>query len=405
MLKTGILSKQSKTLKLWETRGFVLRNNSLDCYKNQSLQNPILESIILDHEVVLSLSAKKKNVFTIFRNGQKWVLRAHSGGEMDEWTQAINEIIRPKDLNSRTAFAKSILSRLPECCSFLLDKGTKVRSYWEVWFEHLPELDEKVDVRIATSASMEKLALRLRGPQVAVVQKFVDFFWFAGSPETEIDRLGDIGAFLNIPTMGLNAEISEKGGMDGGWFFVDEIAMERAMEVSDFGHPGRTVLAWAEKNKITHCFSVGRDMGLPPRQTEIRVSLKGDFLAQVYAAIDSFSFFGFPSVPFLVREVIERSEPENLENDPLCLSIIFNSMGFVQLGIHIPNPSPETVSALCSFAPEAIDDSLGTRRAKLEQMVGNPVVAEYSCLAEGYGYGVYHEGFDVMLHYKVGPPL
>jgi len=44
---------------------------------------------------------------------------------------------------------------------------------------------------------MEKLTWRSSGPQNIFIQKMVDFFWNVGAPETEIDRLNDVGALIN----------------------------------------------------------------------------------------------------------------------------------------------------------------------------------------------------------------
>ena len=118
--------------------------------------------------------------------------------------------------------------------------------------------------------------------------------------------------------------MSGKGGMDGGWFFAAEMPISHALEASDPGHASRSVLQWTTKHKITDCFTVGRgiysekreekrrdesdkeDMGSsPPRQSEIRVRLKGGFNDQLRTVLDAFEFFEFASIPPNVLEVIE----------------------------------------------------------------------------------------------------
>lgn len=70
--------------------------------------------------------------------------------------------------------------------------------------------------------------------------------------------------------------MSEKGGMDGGWYFPTEISISHAMEAADPGPSVNKVKEWAMKNRIEKCLSIGRDMGAaPPRQTEMRVELPG----------------------------------------------------------------------------------------------------------------------------------
>ena len=43
---------------------------------------------------------------------------------------------------------------------------------------------------------------------------------------------------------------------------------------------------------------------MPPNKTEIRVELHGDFKDQVNTALEAFSFFGLPSIPIAVSDVI-----------------------------------------------------------------------------------------------------
>jgi hypothetical protein len=64
---------------------------------------------------------------------------------------------------------------------------------------------------------MQKLTWRTAGPQNVFIQKMVDFFWNVGAPESEIDRLNDVGALINPIRIGSWIDMSGKGGMDGGW--------------------------------------------------------------------------------------------------------------------------------------------------------------------------------------------
>lgn len=90
----------------------------------------------------------------------------------------------------------------------------------------------------------------------------VDFFWNVGAPESEIDRLNDVGALINPIKIGSWIDMSARGGMDGGWYFPVDIPLKLAIEASDAGDPTRKVAEWAEQNNATMCFSVGR--GIPP---------------------------------------------------------------------------------------------------------------------------------------------
>ena len=74
-------------------------------------------------------------------------------------------------------------------------------------------------------------------------------------------------------------------------------------------------------------------------------------------------------------------------------------LGFVRLGILFPNPHKEAVMALCDIA--------GGKRTELmnfEKALGcnGPSYIELQYLIKGFGYSVYKEGFDVVVHYHVG---
>jgi hypothetical protein len=60
-----------------------------------------------------------------------------------------------------------------------------------------------IDIQVVTSASVQKMAWRMNGPQGILVQKMVDFFYDVGSPESEIDRLNDVGGFIQPIIIGL----------------------------------------------------------------------------------------------------------------------------------------------------------------------------------------------------------
>jgi len=273
--------------------------------------------------------------------------------------------------------------------------------FWQLWFESIPAREDVgpglgIDFHVSTSANMEKLTWRTGGPQNIFIQKMVDFFWNVGAPETEIDRLNDVGALINPFKIGSWIDMSAKGGMDGGWYFPVEIPLKLAIEAADPGDPPQLVVEWAEKHQVEKCYSVGRDMGAaPPRQTEFRVRLPGtDPEAQLAMALDAYDMFGFPQPPEEALRVL-RSQLK----DGLLLSIIVSSEGFVRLGMLSPKPSTDTMLRLCSMLGgsseelAAFEGSLG---------VDGPAHVEFQYLKEGFGYGVYKEGFDCLFHYHAG---
>lgn len=284
---------------------------------------------------------------------------------------------------------------------FLQDEESKVLEFWQIWSESIPASDELqpgagIEFHVTTSASMEKLTWRTAGPQNIFIQKMVDFFWNVGAPESEIDRLNDVGALINPIRIGSWIDMSAKGGMDGGWYFPVDIPLKMAIEAADPGDPSKLVTEWAEKYSVEKCFSVGRDMGAaPPRQTEIRVRLPGTtFEAQLNVAQEAFNMFSFPAIPSDAMSALKADGKIGL-----CLSIITSSEGFVRLGLMSPNPSTDTVLKLCEVVG-ATNQTL----AAFEGAMGStgPQYVEYQYLKEGFGYGVYREGFDIVFHYFAG---
>jgi len=285
----------------------------------------------------------------------------------------------------------------------LKEDESKVLEFWQIWFESIPTNEELgnsinlVDFNVSTNAKMEKLTWRTAGPQNLFIQKMVDFFWNVGAPETEIDRLNDVGTLLNPVRIGSWIDMSARGGMDGGWYFpVPNIQLSLALEAADVGDPITKVGEWSEKHGVVGCYSVGRDMGAaPPRQTEFRVNLPGNDLDhQLRIARDAYSLFGFPEPPAEAMTNIAESGKGGT-----CMSIITSAEGFVRLGILLPEPSQDIVGRCCHMVGTPKDP---IDRFQKALQVEIPAYVEFQYLKEGFGYGVYPEGFDIVFHYSVG---
>jgi len=284
--------------------------------------------------------------------------------------------------------------------AFLEPDDSKVLEFWQIWSESIP-LKKDIDFgtlifEVAISGDMEKLTWRSSGPQHLFIQRMVDFFWNVGAPEAEIDRLNDVGALINPVKIGSWIDMSAKGGMDGGWYFPQEVPMKFALEAGDPGDPISKVTTWAERNQISRCLCVGRDMGAaPPRQTEIRFEVVGDnFQKKLERSLSAYGEFGFPAIPEEALEILKLVNPSNL-----IMSVITSSEGFVRLGLLVPNPPRITVESLCNLSGGNSEQLF-----RFEKSIGvtGPEFAEFQYLMEGFGYGVYKEGFDIIFHYKVG---
>jgi len=435
--KDGYLTKQGGGIKTWKKRYFILKGPCLYYYKSPK-DTTITGRVDLESGSIVKEEKDKKtrpNMFSVQTSKRIFYISADKPEEMNEWmvsikgaidkvkvpspstpasqnTSSVTPADRSKQMTQtpaagdmsprvRLALAKSTVS-------FLKDEESKVLEFWQIWSESIPGKEEvgpgmSIDFYVATSADMQKLTWRTSGPQNIFIQKMVDFFWNVGAPESEIDRLNDVGALINPVKIGSWIDMSAKGGMDGGWYFPVDIPLKLAVEAADPGEAITKFTQWAESHDVTTVYTVGRDMGAaPPRQTELRMKLPGgDFDTQVKLGVDSFSAFGFPAIPDNALAILKNSRV-NVTDHPLCLSVITSSEGFVRLGLLVPKPNTQTVLQLCSIAGgnneniAAFEGSLGALGSD------GPTYAEYQYLMKGFGYGVYKEGFDIVFHYSVG---
>lgn len=451
--KDGFLTKQGGSIKTWKKRWFVLKGDTMYYFKTPRDTEQTGE-IKLDSACSCQpeKAKGKKYYFSVTTPSRTFMMFAESEETMKQWvdkiSQAIDKIANPpaesgpapvvtttptepepappaEDSADPPATVADVLNPKDEtspppeeggeltietriaqaknCIPFLQEEDSKVLEFWQIWSESIPSKADlqpgmEIEYHISTSANMQKLTWRTSGPQNIFIQKMVDFFWNVGAPESEIDRLNDVGALINPIKIGSWIDMSAKGGMDGGWYFPVDIPLKMAIEAADPGDPSKKVTEWAEKHGVEKSFSVGRDMGAaPPRQTEIRLRLRGhEFSKQLEIGMDAFEVFGFPPIPENAMDIL-REQPG--DKGDLCMSVITSSEGFVRLGLLAPNPSAEVVESLCGIAGAKGDDLAG-----LERALGSsgPAFAEYQFLKEGFGYGVYKEGFDIVFHYVVG---
>jgi len=445
--KEGFLTKQSGSIKTWKRRWFVLKGKKLVYFKTRNdLEATGVIELEQDSFVKDEKDKKKRFMFSVGTSRRVFFMVADNEKDMLSWIESIkrnidgNAPVNPPSVprvetnpqsitpsvthntgaptngikpatgftpsNMSNAAPRARLAAAKNCIPYLMEDSSKVLEFWQIWTESVPLLSDlqpgnTIEFHVAASADMQKLTWRTAGPQNIFIQKMVDFFWNVGAPESEIDRLNDVGALINPVKIGSWIDMSAKGGMDGGWFFPVEIPLERAIEASDTGDPTRKVSEWAKSNGVILAFSVGRDMGAaPPRQTEIRMKLPGtDFSDQLRLAMDAFFVFGFPAIPDDALSLIRASLAQAEGAGPLCLAVITSSEGFVRLGLLIPKPSQSTVSGLCQIGGGSLEE-INRFQSGLQSQ--GPLYAEYQYLMKGFGYGVYKEGFDIVFHYLVG---
>jgi len=428
--KDGYLTKQGGSIKTWKRRYFVLKDRTLYYYKTP-------KDVVITGKIDLEPSSlvkeeqgkKRPNLVSITTAKRIFFMYADNAMDVKAWVDAISRGIgktKPngagmmKDTHSMSPTPTPVppaavsvgngeiksprvkLSLAKHQISFLKDEDSKVLEFWQIWSESIPAKEDlspgmAIDFTVATSADMQKLTWRTSGPQNIFIQKMVDFFWNVGAPESEIDRLNDVGALVNPVRIGSWIDMSSKGGMDGGWYFPLDIPLKLAVESADSGDAIKKFSEWAESHNIMSVYAVGRDMGAaPPRQTELRIRLPGGTgNAQVQLGLESFSAFDFPPVPDNVLSIIKSGHTM----DGVSLSVITSSEGFVRLGLLVPKPSTETVLQLLDIAG-GNKETMALFEGSLHS--SGPSWVEYQYLQKGFGYGVYKEGFDIVFHYDVG---
>jgi len=433
--KDGHLTKQGGSIKSWKRRYFVVKDAKIYYYKtpkDQTLTGRIdLEPSSFVKEDNTGGKSKKPFQFSVKTQKRHFLMYADTAEDMNAWISAIQREIDSLGKTGSTGIPKAQES-LPEprkssggkppvttpvdvdmsprarlnhakgAVDFLKEEDSKVLEFWQIWSESIPVKEDlspgmSIEFQVAASADMQKLTWRTAGPQNVFIQKMVDFFWNVGAPESEIDRLNDVGALINPVKIGSWIDMSAKGGMDGGWFFPVDIPLKLAVEAADGGPIIKKFSEWAEEHGVTSIFAVGRDMGAaPPRQTEMRFTLPGgDFAEQLRIAVSAFSSFGVPAIPDEAMKILQENPP----SQRMTMSVITSAEGFVRLGLLVPSPKTQTVIALCNFAGSkheeiaAFEGSLGSQ---------GPAFVEYQYLMKTFGYGVYKEGFDVVFHYHIG---
>jgi len=320
-----------------------------------------------------------------------------------------------------TGGGSNVLVRAKDFIPFMVDDSNKVLEFWNIWFESIPKGEQQgsSNYLLVVSCDGGELSWRSSGPQNIFIQKMVDFFWNVGAPESEIDRLNDFGALVNPVSIGSWINMSKIGGMDGGWFFPVPLSLKIALEACDpdNGQPPagagsnsttdtdsqviKTFQTWAESNRIEESIYIGRDMGAaPPRQTEIRVRLNQNTVTdQLNIALAAFKTFRFPEVPGNILNILRQ-----FVNPGLILSVILSSEGFVKIGILFPNPNWNVAIQLIDEGRKLCENmSSGTDIfGKLNGVfnVTAPEFIEFQYLQPGFGYNVYKEEFNVLVHYK-----
>jgi hypothetical protein len=261
--------------------------------------------------------------------------------------------------------------------------------FWEIWTTSIPPTATDLSLSLSTTPDMSELTWRVIGPQQALIQEMVDFFWNVGAPDEEIDRLNNIGGVINPAYIGSWIDMSTLGGMDGGWIFPGEMAIHDGLEACDEGDARTKLDNWLKNNGISNGILLARDMGAsPPRQTEIRIALNHEFPKNFELIVNALKSFSVPEIPSDYQKTIKKWAPKKVE-----LSVVTSSEGFVRVGLIFPDPSHEVVETLGGHNRPYMDFQKNIKR--------EPSFLEVQYLMSGFGYAVYQEGYKIKFHYAL----
>jgi hypothetical protein len=279
----------------------------------------------------------------------------------------------------------------------LAEGGTehRINEFLKIWIASIPDSTDGITSVLVSNSDMTQLSWRVYGPQSEFIQEMVNFFWNVGAPEPEIDRLNEIGSLITPQTIGSWIDMSSKGGMDGGWVFSIEVPMTNAIAACDEGPSLNEFQDWFKSNGIEQCFSVGRDMGAsPPRQTELKMHITGSsFDEKLQKVMKAHKELHFPAISEQYLSILRQWKPAVVD-----LSLINSPDAFVRIGIIMSEPDIHIMEELSKAANYNITALLEFQK---KMKITNPASIEIQYLNEGFGYGVYNEGLNIVFHYAM----
>eukprot|EP01091_Cochliopodium_minus_P015492 TRINITY_DN5539_c0_g1_i1.p1 TRINITY_DN5539_c0_g1~~TRINITY_DN5539_c0_g1_i1.p1 ORF type:complete len:450 (-),score=118.93 TRINITY_DN5539_c0_g1_i1:40-1389(-) len=433
--KEGYIMKCGGSYKTWKKRWLVLSNSILYYYKNNTDK---AQKGIIDLRKVNKVESRQKlknnnDGFILFHEKREYPIYSTSKENM-EWIEIIQKTIDKKTTNNQNTTNKenpqqtnntdnsskktdsqgvkidekitstNLKEKLMEIkniisTSFFKESPNQI-DFWNIWKQNIPlkegNKDDPIQFEIVCDAKLNRICWKASGLQQSFIQKMVDFFNIVGSPESEIDRLNDVGALINPKLIGSWVEESSLDGMDGGWFFLNQTPLSFTLSSLDSGDHVSIMRDWADKNNITHSLYLSRDVGAEsPRITEMRFKLPGDDVSsQLKVALSTFEKFEFPQM--ITEEAIKMIETGTKAEMLISISIADDE--FVKIGILQPITNSQQIEQMCQLFGKNSFSSI----QKLQKFINfsdNSSFIEYMVLKEGFGFGVYQEGFNALFHF------
>jgi len=224
---------------------------------------------------------------------------------------------------------------------------------------------------------------------------------------SDIDWLNTIRGTLNPLRLGYWIELSEKGGMDGGWIFgswrTEEFNFLKAIGLTEPISCNDILKAWVQRYNILKCISITRDIGTdPPRQTGFMFKVPGEtYEAQIICCIDGINTFsGEGNLPDNVVKVLEKYKPIGMH-----FFVTITSEGFCKFGILVPINTYELRNAFIACNTQVNTNKIDPKEFFDKFSKETKTQAKYARLhwiIPHFGYGLYVEGFQIAFDFDFG---
>lgn len=423
--KEGWIVKCGGSIKTWKKRWLVLRGNKLYYYKKKDDQHEQGSIPLTPGMKVREDRTCKKSpfAFCVETPDRAYVMfpANKSSQECTAWERAISSVLNPSSGSaanndgassgsvgagaispyretapqvssaaSSSRLDESIVGRLmfsKRISPFLQAEETQMCEFWNLWYNTVSQQlseDPNCDIQFDFSFSEDfnKLYWNSAGPQYLMIQQLVDFFYIVGAPEEEIEKLNVVGENINPDRIGSWINVSEKGGIDGGWCFTFPIGLDIAIDSVETGPVCEQIKTWGKKNDISECFYLARDMGAePPRQTEIRCHVGSSQGWGVVRQLYDLAGFPYPS-----QAAIDAIESAN----SIYVAVNVTEEEFVRVAVGIESPDQDVVRRFGNNRISEVEKGLGTVSS-----------VEFQYLKTDFGYSVYREGPDVQIGFTV----
>jgi len=434
--KAGWMIKQGGSIKTWKRRWGVLQGNTLWYFKTKNDTEATGFIIMNENSFVHDESKKRKNMISVNGRGYKrprvFFIYFDSPKETQEWMEALQKAValgsaipsnktngavktRPEDATVtviapdgkskvETSVARAKIAAAKGCIPFMEGDASAVCQCWKLWSEGiLPKSEiptgEELRYRTVANATFSFAEWCVSGPQTAVVQRVVDFFWAVGAPSTQIEFLNNVGTALNPERLGFWTRLGAHNAMDAGWSFCEKMPLDSIIGVLAKTDSLKAVAEWASSNSITICREIMYDIsGIPPQMIELRFELPGgDAVAQVAVFQETMKRFSMPAIP---EEQIDLFRSlQTTEKHPLQIILVLTEAKVIRASLFVRNPSLEMVKTLLQYAQgnQEIYDSFS---AALDSPLPHNLLLSYTI--PGMGYKMYKDGYDVMFGWDAG---